>query len=68
MNRRTVSDAEDEAADVREERDAAARLRLDDREAALPELEAEPEAEEEERRDLDEEERGCSVSTLARRQ
>ena len=48
--------AEGEAADVREERHASAGLRLDDREAALPELEAEPEAEEEERRHLEQQE------------
>ena len=56
MNRRTVSRAEDEAADVGEERHAAAGLRHRERETALPELEEEPEAEEEERGHLDQEE------------
>src|SRR5512146_1989096 len=41
--------AEDEAADVGEERDAAAGPRMRDGGAALPELEAEPDGEEEER-------------------
>src|SRR5439155_17251995 len=55
--------SEEEAPDVREEGNAPAGLGLHDREAALPELEQEPEAEEEDRRQLleedeDEEDRG----------
>src|SRR5439155_13007951 len=47
--------SEDEAADVREEGDAAAGLWVQQREPAVPELEGKPDAEEEEGRNLDEE-------------
>src|SRR5207245_11791618 len=47
--------AEQKAADGGEERDAAAGLRVQDLEAALPELEQEPDAEEPDRRDLPDE-------------
>src|SRR6266487_2931240 len=47
--------SEEEAADVREEGNASAGLGLHDREAALPELEHEPQAEKEDSRQLLEE-------------
>src|SRR5207248_6880096 len=45
-------DPEGEAADVREERGAAGGVRLDEREAARPRLQRDPDAEEPERLDL----------------
>src|SRR5579864_3655555 len=48
-------DAEGEAADVREERDPAAGLWLEEREAAVPDLEPDPDEQEPEGRDLPDE-------------